>query len=226
METYYESHKSRKVSRKVAEGDCWWFCILCPEAHLSDPKSLPKKTRQIELLKTVGSRKVAEDLRKQMRNRSVFPDIPCLRIFEHRHIYIYIYIYHRPPYPGIRVRGFLCLWRFFEVFLNIPARHKRWGLENWFVGTNSARRIHPCTAEAPETMPMLKTAHFISPESISDLPRLVFSSWPWAAGNIRFFLELFSKKSTSHRPSGISSKSKKVTSSDPLLINFSKESSD
>ena len=31
-----------------------------------------------------------------------------------------------------------------------------------FVGTNSARRIDPCTAEAPETMPMLKTAHFIS----------------------------------------------------------------
>ena len=37
------------------------------------------------------------------------------------------------------------------------------------------------------------------------------SSWPWAAGNIRFFSRTFlSKKSTSHRPSGISSKSKKL----------------
>ena len=89
--------------------------------------------------------------------------------------------HHSPPYPGIRVRGFLGFWRFFEVFLNIPACHKRWGLENSFVGTNSPRRIHPYTAEAPEDIPNAKSGH----------PKLVFSSWPWAAGNIRFFSQTF-----------------------------------
>ena len=48
------------------------------------------------------------------------------------------------------------------------------------------------------------------PESISEPPGLVFSSWPWAAGNIIFFSNFFSKKPTSHKPSGIKSKSKQL----------------
>ncbi len=34
----------------------------------------------------------------------------------------------------------------------------------------------------------------VCPESISEHPRLVFSSWPWAAGNIRFVLEPFFRR--------------------------------
>ena len=61
------------------------------------------------------------------------------------------------------------------------------------------------------------------PESISEPPKSVFPSWPWAAGIIRFFSELCSKKSTSHRPSGISSKSNKLLQVILCLSAFSKK---
>ena len=71
-----------------------------------------------------------------------------------------------------------------------------------------------------------RLAHLISglcPESISEHPGLDFSSWPSAAGIIRFFSEHFSKKSTSHSPSGISSRSKKLLQVILYLSTFSKK---
>ena len=61
------------------------------------------------------------------------------------------------------------------------------------------------------------------PESISEPPGLVFSSWPWAAGNIRFVLELVSKKPTSRKPSGIKPKSNKLLQVILYLSAFPKE---
>ena len=62
------------------------------------------------------------------------------------------------------------------------------------------------------------------PESISEPPGLVFSSWPWAAGNIRFSSRTsFSKKPTSHKPSGIKSKSKKLLQVILYLSTFPKK---
>ena len=62
------------------------------------------------------------------------------------------------------------------------------------------------------------------PESISEPPRLVFSSWPWAAGNIRCcFSIFFSKKPTSRKPSGIKSKSKKLLQVILYLSTFQQE---
>ena len=64
------------------------------------------------------------------------------------------------------------------------------------------------------------------PESISDNPKSDFSSWPSAAGIIRFYSEHFFEKVDLPQALWNFVQEQKVTSGDPLLINFFKKSSD